>query len=966
MSTRQSTALHGFFSDVFSVACVLTVWTLAASGAPLTERQALDRLSVWMDGHPVMGCVAGRAIASTVIFPESGSAYSVYVVVFSPAGYAVLNSDDRLPLTVAFSASASVSLADRPDNAFRAALLSHAEQAALTLGGMDERTAPDQSYRRAAGRAPLSVEQCGPYLTTTWNQTNPYNLSCPVAPGAPYGYGGRAPAGCVPVAYGQVLNYHRWPIRGQGTHSYTDYSGDVTGTHSAHFGVPFDWTAMQSSYDIWAVSQPGDVEVADLIYRLGVAADADYESDGTSSSIETLGSRINMHLFYEPVTPAGTQAELLSSLDDNLYAGDPAIIGIPGHAVVADGLLKDGGTVSYHICYGWGGVNDGWWSASSVPGGPFTDGCTGIRPMLMAFPTKQAVTSVAGDPVTLEWLLPVRREQEAERIQIQRLTPQAGTWSSDASTLEHAVSSGWEISPSGRSGSCWFAGPNGPKTLTLTDLFVPNATASLTFWLKFQLTAAMSFRVAVSSDGGETYTTLFERTNAIQANWGSHTVGLGAYAGEQIQVRFELTRGLSYYTNGGVWLDDLSVTSGTWSRWMPFAEDTTLASRRYSEQRELLDNCADFTGFEVTSTETYKDWTISTDSGVDHCFYKQAGGYWDREYHLTANAPVTPGAGTRLLMRWKYMFYMERFRVMVSSDRSTFTEIWSTDGTSDWTEQAIPLGAYAGQSIYLRLEYVPESYYTEGGVWIDTLWLQEVEYPELEGQPVHVTLLTDPFEAGSYTLASVVKDANGAFHTRSPAFTLNVVASRFAHRLEPGGSVTLTNYYGSDQRLEIPSEWEGGPVSGIAANTFAGTPVVSVILPASITTIETGAFAGAASLQRLFFAGDAPSVAANALEGSNVTVYYLPGRTGWSSSLGGRPALLWNPAGTGLGFLNGIFSFTLTGTALIPVHVQATTNLQSAVWFSLTNTVIDGSGAVKVSDPESPAHDTRFYRFVWP
>jgi hypothetical protein len=815
----KKTTLHALIGDALRVACAMVGFALVTSGAPLTEREALDRLSIWMDGHPVMGSLAGSTIVSTVKFPENGDAYSVYVVAFSPVGYAVLNSDDRLPLTVAFSASSSVNLADLPDNAFRAALLTHAEKALQALRGMDAAAAPDLSYRRAASRGPLSIEQHGPYLTTTWNQCNPYNLLCPDDPNGSDYYGHRAPSGCTPTAYAQVLYYHRWPLYGQGTHSYTDISGSITGAHNVCFSTPFGWAAMQSAYDPWAASQPGDNEVADLMYRLGVAAEADYEHGGTGSSIQTLGNRLNAHLFYEPIGYAAAQNDLLPGLNDSLRAGYPCVVAVPGHAIVADGLLIDGGTASYHINYGWGGTNNGWWSADDVAGQAISYGCTSIKPMLMAFPAAATVQAVAGESATLEWLLPVRREQEAERILIQRLTPQSGTWSSAAETLDHTVSSGWQLSSSGRSGSCWFAGTNGYKVLTLTDIFVPDTSTTLTFWMKYLLTAETVFRVAVSSDGGDTYTILSAWSNKNALNWQSYTVGLGAYVGQQLRIRFELTRGLSFYPSGGVWLDDLSVTSGTWWRWLPFIEDTTLTS-----------------------------------------------------------------------------------------------------------------------------------------------------YPDPEGQPVHFTVTTAPLEVGSYTLASVVEDTNAISHTLSPPFTLNVLP-RFNYRLESGGGVTLTSYNGSSERLDIPSEWAGQPVAGIAANAFAGTPVVSVILPASIEALETGAFSDASALQRLFFAGNAPSAAPNALAGSTATVYYLPGKNGWSASFGGRPALLWNPApapGAGFGFQGGIFGFMLTGTPLIPVHVQATTNLTSAVWSSVTNAELNAVGTLHVRDPGSPAHAERYYRFVWP
>ncbi len=943
---------------------------LAASGAPLTEREALDRLAVWMDGHPVMGCLAGDAIAPTVTFPEGGGSYSVYVVAFAPAGYAVLNSDDRLPLVVAFSASSGVNLADRPGNAFRAALLAHVAKAADVLGGMDAAAAPDRSYRRAATlRATAGIEQYGPYLTTTWNQCHPYNLYCPAATNAGAYYGYRTPSGCTPTAYAQVLYYHRWPLYGHGTHSYTDMSGSITGTHSVCFSTPFGWAAMQTAYDPWTTApQPGDVEVADLMYRLGVAADADYESDGTASSIRTLGERLNTHLFYEPIGYASSQDGLLPGLNESLRAGYPTVVAVPGHAIAADGLLEDGGSVSYHINYGWGGNNDGWWSADNVAGQALSYGCTSLKPMLMALPVDETVQAVAGEPATIEWRLPSRREQEAGRILLHRLMPHSTAWSSAAETLDHTVSSGWQLSPEGRSGACWFTGPTGYSSLTLTDIFVPDASTELTFWLQYQL-GSSAFRVAISSDGGETYTNLLERSNNYARNWQPCTVDLGTFAEQEIRIRFELTNG-SFYPSGGVWLDDLALTSGTWWRWLPFIDDTALTAHRFAEERTLLDDCADFSVFEATSTSTSpdSDWGVSTNAGVEHCFYKSPASF--AKSRLTTYAPLTPGTGTRLLMRWKRKLSDDIFRVLVSADRSSFTEIWSAGGSSGWVEQAIPLDAYAGQPIYLRLEYAFSGggYFPSGGVWIDTLWLQEVTNPELEGQPVHFTVMTAPAEPGSYILASVVEDTNATCHALSPAFTLNVLP-RFDYQPEPGGGATLTRYNGSSERLEIPAEWEGRAVTGIASNAFGGTPVVSMILPASLTAIEAGAFAGADGLQRIFFTGNAPSVAADALAGTSATVYYLPGRAGWSASFDGRPALLWNPApapGVTFGFRNGVFGFTLTGTALIPVHVQAATSLTANAWYSVTNTALGADGTLRIRDPESPAHARRFYRCVWP
>jgi len=99
-----------------------------------------------------------------------------------------------------------------------------------------------------------------------------------------------------------------------------------------------------------------------------------------------------------------------------------------------------------------------------------------------------------------------------------------------------------------------------------------------------------------------------------------------------------------------------------------------------------------------------------------------------------------------------------------------------------------------------------------------------------------------------------------------------------------------------------------------------------------------------------------------------VTVYYLPGTTGWGPTFCGRPTALWNPqlqtSDTSFGVGPNGFGFNITGTN-IPIVVQACTNLTSQAWvplqsFNLTN------GSVYFSDPQWTNHPARFYRLRWP
>ena len=224
------------------------------------------------------------------------------------------------------------------------------------------------------------TELYGPFLDTTWNQCHPYNLHCPVAPGQSDYYGHRAPVGCVPTAFAQVLNFHCWPPHGMESHTYTDNKGDLQGVHSATFSDSYDWENMIAIYTSASNvnSVVSEEAVSELMYELGVTADANYNTSGTSSSVQTLGRRLPTYFYFEGSTSHYLTNALITSLEVDLRAGFPAVVSIPGHAIVADGLMVDNGITSYHFNYGWGGQNDGWYTKDNINGNSLDGGETGF------------------------------------------------------------------------------------------------------------------------------------------------------------------------------------------------------------------------------------------------------------------------------------------------------------------------------------------------------------------------------------------------------------------------------------------------------------------------------------------------------------------------------------------------------------------------------------------------------------
>ncbi len=758
-----------------------------------------------------MGALSGAAICDFDYFPHPNASYCLYIVSFAPLGYAVLHSDDRLPLVVAFSNDSYLNLSDQRDNAFYSALL-------LSLLDGESRLALPAAGEPTLLATPLATnsEQYGPYLTTTWSQTTPYNLYAPAAPNSGYGYDGRAPIGCVPIAFAQLMRYHAWPPYGHGSHSYEDTEGTIQGAHSADFAQPIVWQEMGSSYRIALPLQPGATNMADLIYRLAVAGEVNFEGSGSGANITQTGRNISHHLYYEQPVDHSDADSLTPALQADLKAGLPAVVAIPGHAIVADGLLLEAGQATYHINYGWGGQNNGWYSATAIPNGALEYGVSGMQPALVALPQQQAVTAVAGSTTLQRHWLPSRRCSGISGLQLEQLEPQSGSWSSDAGNLDHVTPGGWELSPAGYSGTCWHAARNGPKRLVLADRFVPTGNSKLTFRAKCQV-ALNDFRVLVSTDGWYSYEVIHEEDFVYNSVWSSYSLSLGAYAAERIELAFELTYGQSYYPNGGVWLDDLAVSSTTWQRWESVGTTTELA--------------------------------------VD-----KSGG-------LAALLPAIANSG-------------------------------------------------------------------------------------------------------SYTMSIRLLDTTFQLQPRSPPFQLDVIpATRFTYRQESDGSITITGYYGSDEKLLFPETWDGQVVSGLATDALYGRGVVDLLFPATVTRLEAGAFNGTAGLRSVMFSGAAPTLVPATFGPLSATLYRLPGSSGWGETLAGQPVLLWNPAPLAAptpGFSNSQFGFTIGGTPAICLSVETATGLRSPSWTTITNIMLDSHGRACFTDPTPTPTPQRFYRLVWP
>ncbi len=73
----------------------------------------------------------------------------------------------------------------------------------------------------------------------------------------------------------------------------------------------------------------------------------------------------------------------------------------------------------------------------------------------------------------------------------------------------------------------------------------------------------------------------------------------------------------------------------------------------------------------------------------------------------------------------------------------------------------------------------------------------------------------------------------------------------FAFEVNSQGNATITQLYGSGQRVVVPQTIQGYPVTAIGYQAFLGRGVTQVVLPETITVIDRGAFSACTNLESI-------------------------------------------------------------------------------------------------------------------
>lgn len=280
-----------------------------------------------------------------------------YVFNLQPEGWALVSATDAVKPLLGYSPTDHYVLDQDIDNN-AAWMRSYANDIKKAI---DEKDTPikdwDKMDNGATTRAKGSrVDQL---ITVTWNQGNPYNKYCPSDAN------GRAVVGCVAVAMAQAMSVAKYPKRPVGEFSYTH------NTYGSIY-INYDEEGEYNWENILSGANSKD-DVAKLLYHCGVSVKMDYSPGGSGTQSTYVPNAMKRNFAYSDAVTYHSRSSyegdweqlIIDELEEGravYYSGHDPIKNY-GHAFNLDGY--DGNSM-YHVNWGWGGVNNGYFTIDGL------------------------------------------------------------------------------------------------------------------------------------------------------------------------------------------------------------------------------------------------------------------------------------------------------------------------------------------------------------------------------------------------------------------------------------------------------------------------------------------------------------------------------------------------------------------------------------------------------------------------
>ena len=301
---------------------------------------------------------APSAVGGRKLSPAATDSVAYYYIynVGENQGFVIISGDDRTKPILGYSDEGRFASDNMPENV-KYFVNNYRSQIKNLLQNKSNFIAPQKMQAVVSNDSVVA-----PLILTKWGQLNPYNSKIPLT---------AAPTGCGATAMAQIMNYHKWPIQGISTHSYT-YNGK---TYSANFSITkYDWVNMKNEYstneDTTSIFCKA---VGDLMYHCGVALDMQYDLNGSNTTTDKIplafinyfGYDKNVQLIW---SKDFTTTQWKYKVKSEINAKRPILIfgkdgSSVGHEYIADGY----DTYNFiHINWGWDGNGNGYFETDPL------------------------------------------------------------------------------------------------------------------------------------------------------------------------------------------------------------------------------------------------------------------------------------------------------------------------------------------------------------------------------------------------------------------------------------------------------------------------------------------------------------------------------------------------------------------------------------------------------------------------
>ena len=325
----------------------------------IDESERIEKLNR-LSNHIVFYLISKDEL--TDIFPHEKGILA-YVIKYEPIGYVIVSGDDRIEPIIVFDTKSEFRW-DQPELNFLRYFLG--KEVIERWENFNSNVHPNWEYLRSnlnegqpLENVRFELPERSVYIlleTALWSQSQYYNDVVVANNGNTSGI----PVGCTATALGIKLQFHKWPLIGENSHSYNDIWGDICYNHFVNFSSQtYDWENMP----VTSLTST-NLDVANLLYHCGVAVDMDYEI-GASGAWPTANS-FNTYFRYKGTEYIFSNHE--TPIITSIKGGLPVEICSSTHALIVCGY-RDTQSPYFYLNCGWNGSNNGWYNFDQIPGG---------------------------------------------------------------------------------------------------------------------------------------------------------------------------------------------------------------------------------------------------------------------------------------------------------------------------------------------------------------------------------------------------------------------------------------------------------------------------------------------------------------------------------------------------------------------------------------------------------------------